>query len=109
MAERLLSGLRRSSRVRIVETTNDTDSVVRLPVVSFLHESIPGTNIVQQCMEKGFICRYGKFLSTAILQSDYLFDTPDHCGVVRFSLTHYNTVSEVERLLDTLETIPEWF
>jgi selenocysteine lyase/cysteine desulfurase len=107
LTDLLISGLKRSSRVRVLATSG-VGTMARLPVVSFLHESISSKTIVTICAEGGFICRCGKFLSADQLQNDYNFyDSND--GVVRFSLAHYNTLQEVQMLLELLESIPKWF
>jgi selenocysteine lyase/cysteine desulfurase len=108
LVAKLLSVLRKSTKVTIMEID---DAVIpcleRLPVVSFVHEAISSTTIVSICSEQGVACRQGLFLSNTWLPKDLGFDGKE--GVVRLSLVHYNTISEVEDVARILESIPGWF
>jgi len=101
----LLKGLQSSSKVRIIGS-NDTGTA-RIPVVSFVHQSIPSSKIVSASNNGGVICRNGTFLSSEKLQTKHEIDITE--GVVRFSLAHYNTVAEVNYALSVLQSIPGWF
>ena len=98
-----------SIHVHIVES-EELLSLKKLPVFSFIHRLIPSSEIVRACNDAGIVCRQGTFLSTAALQKAFGFG-PESCreeGVVRVSLAHYNTTAEVNRLMDTLESLPSW-
>jgi selenocysteine lyase/cysteine desulfurase len=101
----LLKGLQSSSKVRILGTV--AESPTRIPVVSFVHCSIPSSRIVAACSNGGVICRNGTFLSSERFQEKHAIDGAE--GVVRFSLVHYNTVAEVKYAISLLESIPNWF
>ena len=101
----LLRGLQSSSKVRILGTA--AESPTRIPVVSFVHKSIPSSRIVAACSNGGVICRNGTFLSSKRFQEKHAIDGTE--GVVRFSLVHYNTVAEVKYAISLLESIPNWF
>ena len=112
----LLRTLSRCPQVRILNgsklsSSSDTflyKDELCLPTVSFLHKSIPSSDIYTHCRKRGIICRNGFFLCTKYLANDLNFkDYPD--GAVRISLAHYNTKEEVEILCNTLERIPKWF
>ena len=106
----LLNGLQRSTKIRIVgeSTTLPTTALSsRLPIVSFVHATIPSSRLVEKCNEGGVICRSGTFLSTARLQQLHAMYDPIE-GVVRFSMAHYNTCNEVKYTLSLLESIPDW-
>lgn len=97
-----------STKIRIIEINpNNLNCVARLPVVSFVHASIRSKDIVVICAGQGISCRHGSFLSVDMLSKDFGFDSDD--GVVRLSLAHYNTVNEVETVMDLLESTPNWF
>lgn len=103
----LLSWLRNCHKVRIIETPeSDIACVARLPVVSFVHETVKPSTIVDTCFNNGFACRHGTFLSNEHLLQG--FEVTSQEGVVRFSLAHYNTCGEIEDLKTILETIPGW-
>lgn len=105
LVDLLLKGLRRSTKVRIIENVNRL--ALRLPVVSFVHADIPSTSIAETCTNSGVACRSGSFLCTEPLRKEYEFDATD--GVVRFSLAHYNTLSEVHYAVGLLESLPGWY
>jgi selenocysteine lyase/cysteine desulfurase len=98
--------------------TNDS-SFNRIPVVSFIHETIQSNEIVQYCDTNGIICRCGTFLSTKQLWNEYI-QVPVQCstttstgkemkhGFVRLSLVHYNTVTEIDNTIQILEQLPNW-
>jgi selenocysteine lyase/cysteine desulfurase len=48
------------------------------------------------------VCRHGSFLAPRLLTALGVKD-PHGDGILRFSLAHYNTVGEVERLIEVLE------
>jgi selenocysteine lyase/cysteine desulfurase len=107
----LVQRFSRSSLVRILgwpPQNTDNSSIIRLPTVSFVHDSIPSKRIYEVCFDKGIICRYGFFLCTDFFASDFGID--EHTdGCVRVSLLHYNTVEDIDRLFNVLENIPGWF
>jgi selenocysteine lyase/cysteine desulfurase len=108
----LLQGLRRSPKVKFLcdndKSCDDGNGTVfhQVPVVSFVHTSIPSRTLVELCARQGLVGRCGTFLaSEEFLQVQLpLFAQ----GFVRFSLVHYNTVAEVQDLVRCLEKIPEW-
>lgn len=77
-------------------------SIARLPVISVQHASLKTSSIVEACDREGIICRQGYFLCSAQLRES--IGKP----VVRFSFVHYNTTSEVQKLIHVLEAIPGW-
>jgi selenocysteine lyase/cysteine desulfurase len=52
--------------------------------------------------EQGIAVWHGDFYATGLIERLGLADAG---GVVRIGLTHYNTVEEVDRLLEVLETV----
>jgi selenocysteine lyase/cysteine desulfurase len=78
----------------------------RIPVVSFVHHRICSSRIVQECLNKGIVCRNGAFLSCSRFQQAHGFDEQD--GVVRISLVHYNTADELKQLANVLQSIVGW-
>ena len=49
------------------------------------------------------ICRHGAFLAPRLLRALGVEDVED--GALRFSLVHYNTVEDVEKLIEVLESV----
>ena len=108
LTEALFRGLRRSSKVRIVEgDTQGLDCIARLPIASFVHSTIAVKQLATYCQQKGYICRVSSFLCTEDLSKDLGFDYSE--GVLRVSLAHYNNVQEVNGFIRSLESIPGWF
>jgi selenocysteine lyase/cysteine desulfurase len=98
-----------SIHVKIVES-EERPSLKKLPVFSFVHRLIPSSDIVRACNDAGIVCRQGTFLSTAALQKAFGYGAESYRkeGVVRVSLAHYNTTIEVKRLMEKLESLPNW-
>mmetsp|Transcript_16412 Transcript_16412/g.40068 ORF Transcript_16412/g.40068 Transcript_16412/m.40068 type:complete len:278 (+) Transcript_16412:1381-2214(+) len=105
LAEALLEGLRQFPMVKIIEgNEKEFGSVMRLPIVSWLHENIAVENIYNICDKNGISCRVSSFLCTQMLADGFGFDIEK--GFLRVSLAHYNTMHEVHCFLECLKTIP---
>lgn len=78
------------------------DSTVRVPTISFVHDSLRSRDIVLACNERGHGIRYGHFYAHRLATALGL--DPDD-GVVRTSLVHYSTVDEVDRLCAALDDV----
>ena len=108
----LLRGLTRSKNIRILEGDGSSCSnpplscLVRLPTVSFVHAKISPNTIVSFLGSRGISCRCSSFLCTPYLADDLGFDHAQ--GVVRVSLAHYNTLTEVDLLLRALSSMTDW-
>ena len=74
-----------------------------LPLVAFYHDSISAGEIVEELANRKVVCRQGSFLSTVQLQNELGFE-----NVVRLSLAHYNTISEIDFAMDRLEELAGW-
>ena len=110
LCQKLVEGLKMSPHVRIFQSKispEDALSSHRLPVVSFYHQNLKSQSIESACSGAGFKCRCGTFLSTDLFLEMHGIDKIES-GFVRFSLTHYNTESEVQRLLEFLRALPGW-
>jgi selenocysteine lyase/cysteine desulfurase len=86
--------------------SSDMVDVQRIPIVSFVHDMLPSSEIVEHCRDHGVICRAGKFLSTDMLWHE--MNLGEHDGVVRFSFAHYNTTSDITRTINVLEMLDNW-
>ncbi|KAH9044128.1 PLP-dependent transferase [Lactarius hengduanensis] len=104
LCERLLGFLRgHAPRVRIVGDAHNGSS--RAPTISFVVQDILSRDIVRACDATGTIgIRYGHFYAHTLV--DELVPKIDiNDGVVRVSLVHYNTVDEVDRIIDVLRGV----
>jgi selenocysteine lyase/cysteine desulfurase len=107
LVQMLLNGLNRSNKVRVIhDQFGNVDTTRRLPIVCFIHQDISSSSIVKVCCEGGVACRNGTFLSTERFQKEHSIASTE--GVVRFSMAHYNTRTEVAFALCILESIPGW-
>lgn len=92
--------------VRIVGT--EQGSVDRVPTISFVvigQKAMKSKDVVKVFDQKGGIgIRWGHFYAyTLVDELRPKLDTDD--GVVRISLVHYNTVQEVQRIIEILEEV----
>jgi len=98
LQERLLGYLHDHPRVHLIGTAHAGPS--RVPTVSFTHDSKSSKEIARGANAEGLGVRYGHFASHRLCTALGL-DPAD--GVVRASLVHYNTMAEVERLIEYLD------
>ena len=86
----------------------------RVPVISFVHESLSSDEIVQKCEKSNIVVRAGYFLSTECVNrwaenaGVGVEDLKSKGGAVRVSLAHYNTEEEVLRCIEVMEAIQGW-
>jgi len=99
LAERLLSYLLSRHDVRIVGPET-ADAAVRVPTISFVHDTLPAPRVVETIDKHDIGVRHGHFYAYRLIE-----DLGLHArgGVVRVSLAHYNTLEEVDRLIRALE------
>lgn len=74
----------------------------RVPTISFLHESKSSREVAEPANARGFGIRHGHFYAYRTCEALGIEPVD---GVVRISLVHYNTMDEVERLIDVLDAI----
>jgi cysteine desulfurase family protein (TIGR01976 family) len=99
LAERLLTYLRSKNSVRIVGQSRG-DSPRRVPTVSFVVEGRQSAAIVRQVDAFGIGIRFGDFYARRLIES---LGLNAQGGVVRVSIAHYNTLQEIDRLIEALE------
>jgi cysteine desulfurase family protein (TIGR01976 family) len=98
LADRLLDYLRDKRGVRVVGSPV-ADPTVRVPTLSFVAEGVDSPAIVRHIDTLKIGIRHGDFHSRRLV--DQLGLQPQ--GVVRVSMVHYNTVEEIDRLIEGLE------
>ena len=101
LSERLLSYLRGRDDVTIVGDTS-SDRGARVPTISFLIAGRNARDVVEAVDPSGIGIRFGDFHSKRLVQGLNLGD-PD--GVIRVSAVHYNTLDEMDRLIERLESL----
>lgn len=95
--ELLLEWLRARPGVRVIGPAQAGSS--RVGTVSFVHESKSSRDITAAVDDSGVAIRCGHMYAYRLCQA---LGIAVEDGVVRVSLVHYNTVAEIERLLDEL-------
>jgi selenocysteine lyase/cysteine desulfurase len=95
---RLIEYLRSRPDVRIIGPAHSRES--RVGTVSFVHRSRGSGEITDVVDYSGIAIRSGHMYAHRLCESLGL-DPAD--GVVRISLVHYNTLEEIDRLIDVLQ------
>jgi len=101
LAGLLLKGLTSIPEIRVLGITDPKRIQQRTPTVSFVHTSLTAIEIADRLGNLGLFVGHGNFY--ALQLSETLGLEPQ--GVVRVGLMHYNTPSEVERLIEALSKL----
>lgn len=96
---KLLDFLNSKSNVRVIGRS-DPDRSQRVPTISFVVDGMKSSSIVEQVDPHGIGIRFGHFYAYHLIESLGLHEND---GVVRVSMVHYNTVEEVDRLIEVLD------
>ena len=97
---RLIEYLQSRDDVRIIGPTDD--GVSRVGTISFVHDSKSSAEITAAVDRSGIGIRHGHMYAYHLCEAAGL-DPED--GVVRTSLVHYNTLEEIERLIEVFEAV----
>jgi cysteine desulfurase family protein (TIGR01976 family) len=101
LADRLLSFLRTRNSVRIIGNPSG-DRGRRVPTISFIAENHRSDEVVTRVDEHRIGIRYGDFYARRLIEK---LGLTAQAGVIRVSMVHYNTVAEVDRLVEALDHI----
>ncbi len=101
LSDRLLSYLRTKSNVQIIGNSN-ADQTLRVPTISFVVDGVDSATIPPKIDPHHIGIRYGDFYAKRLIQD---LGLTDRNGVVRVSMVHYNTVAEIDQLVQRLEPI----
>jgi len=96
---KLLDYLKQHPKVRIIGPTDPTN---RAPTISIIPVGQTPQALVQSLGEVGILAGAGHFYSTRLLDAMGIDLTT---GVARFSMVHYNSMSDVDRLIAALDSI----
>jgi selenocysteine lyase/cysteine desulfurase len=100
LSERLLDFLGGKKHIRIIGQSKAAEN--RVPTVSFVMEDTDSETIVSAVDQHRIGIRFGDFYATRMIEE---LGLTRHNGVVRVSLVHYNTLTEVDRLIEVLDSI----
>jgi cysteine desulfurase family protein (TIGR01976 family) len=101
LADRLLSFLRSRNSVRIIGDPS-ADRTRRVPTISFIAENHRSDEVVPRVDEHRIGIRHGDFYARRLIEK---LGLTAQAGVTRVSMVHYNTVAEVDRLVEALDQI----
>ena len=93
LGERFLSGLPEGCRLHGLPTMDG-----RVPTFAFTVDGLPSGEVAGRLGERGFAVWHGNYYALEIMRRLGLEDG----GAVRVGLVHYNTLEEVDRLLEEL-------
>lgn len=99
VAERLLQFLRDKPGVRIIGQAQVKDRV-RVPTISFIVDGLQSESVVRAMDEQRIGIRFGDFYARRLIEH---LGLAKHGGVVRVSIAHYNTLEEIDRLVEHLD------
>lgn len=98
LAARLLTFLDEHLRCYVIGPTVP-DRAVRAPTIAFVVEGCSASAVVPLLDERGIAVRWGHFYAKRAIDALGLAEVE---GVVRVSMVHYNTLAEVDRLIEAL-------
>jgi cysteine desulfurase family protein (TIGR01976 family) len=101
IGDRLLRYLTSKPNVRIIGSP-EAAIEQRVPTISFVVEGVDSATIPPQLDPHRIAIRYGDFYAKRLIHDLGLL--PQN-GVVRVSMVHYNTVAEVDRLIERFEQL----
>lgn len=99
LAEQLLSWLRSRSDIRVIGHTA-SDAALRVPTVSFIVKDKQSEAVVRAVDPHNIGIRFGDFYARRLIEA---LGLQKQGGVVRVSMAHYNTIDEINRLVQALE------
>ncbi|MFB9991082.1 cysteine desulfurase-like protein [Deinococcus oregonensis] len=95
----LLDYLSSRSRVRVIGPVS-ADPDVRVATISFTVEGSPSSKFPRALDDHFIAIRYGHFYARRLMD-EFALDPSE--GVVRVSMAHYNTVQDINRLIERLD------
>ncbi|NEQ22808.1 MAG: aminotransferase class V-fold PLP-dependent enzyme, partial [Microcoleus sp. SIO2G3] len=101
IGDRLLKYLTSKSNVRIIGQPQANRNS-RVPTISFVVDGMNSETIPLQIDKHNIGIRFGEFYAKQLIE-DLALDKQG--GVVRVSMVHYNTLEEVDRLIEAFETV----
>jgi cysteine desulfurase family protein (TIGR01976 family) len=102
LVSHLINGLQQIKRLRIYGITEPPRFEQRVPTVAFRIDGFSPRCIAESLGERGLFVWDGNYYALAVTER---LDVEDKGGMVRAGLVHYNTIEEVDRLLEELHSI----
>lgn len=101
LSARLLDFLNSKPNVRIIGR-KEADRSVRMPTISFMVDNTKSSSVTLEVDKHKIGIRYGDFYARRLIEDLGLMPQD---GVVRVSMVHYNTIDEVDRLIQVLDSL----
>ncbi len=101
LSARLLDFLNSKPNVRIVGK-KEADRNVRMPTISFVVENTVSSTVTLEVDKHKIGIRYGDFYARRLIEDLGLMPLD---GVVRVSMVHYNTIDEIDRLIQVFDSL----
>ncbi|MEH2163230.1 MAG: cysteine desulfurase-like protein [Nostoc sp.] len=101
ISDRLLNYLNSKPNVRVIGQSK-ADRQCRVPTISFVVDGINSSTIPAKIDQHHIGIRYGDFYAKRLIE--YL-GLASQGGIVRVSMVHYNTLEEVNNLIEAFEQI----
>ncbi|MHB8930375.1 MAG: aminotransferase class V-fold PLP-dependent enzyme, partial [Melioribacteraceae bacterium] len=101
LADRLLNYLNSKPNVKIIGESK-ADRSKRVPTISFIVKDRTSDSITLKVDEHKIGIRYGDFYARRLIDD---LSLSKQNGVVRVSLVHYNSLEEVDNLINVFEQI----
>jgi len=98
----LINGLQQVKGLRIFGITAPDRMDRRVPTVAFRIDGFSPRRIAESLGERGIFVWDGNYYAVAVTER---LDVEDKGGMVRVGLVHYNTMEEVDRLLEELSRL----
>ncbi len=98
----LINGLQQIRGLRIYGITEPNRFDQRVPTVAFRMEGLSPRRVAESLGERGIFVWDGNYYALAVTER---LDVEDKGGMVRVGLVHYNTVEEVDRLLEEMHRL----
>lgn len=97
----LIEYLNNNSKTDIIGSTSYSKHD-RVPTISFIVKDTVSSTIPVKVDEYNIGIRWGDFYARRLIEN---LGFADRDGIIRVSMVHYNTISEVERLIEVLDMI----
>ena len=101
LASQLLTYLNSNPNIKIIGETS-ADKNLRVSTISFVHSDIKSHEIVEKVDSHDIGIRFGDFYAVELIDD---LDLRKYNGVVRVSLVHYNSINEVDKLIEVFKGI----
>lgn len=101
LGEHLLTYLRGREDCKIIGLSDGLDPR-RVPTISFIIDGQDPQELAKKMDDHHVAIRFGDFYARRLIE---FLGLADNNGVLRVSMTHYNTIDEVELLISALEKI----